>query len=288
MSTILEFKNVSVGYDKKNNIVNDFSTNIEKGSFVSILGQNGSGKSTILKSIFGLADVNQGEIIYDGIRVNKLFKSEKDSKKEIKVYKKKELAQKVAFVPQIASFPTDITVKEFVEMGRFPYGSLFTRNKTLDDEIVIQSLKDVDLLEYKDHYICELSGGQQQRALIALALSQETETIVLDEPTNHLDIKMQLEIMYKLHELNHKTNKTIIVVVHDINHGLRFSDKVIIMKDGKKLIEGKTNDIINEKNIEQAFGVKPKLMNSDGQKLIYDYWVEGLSKVSQTHKTKNK
>lgn len=270
---ILKFDNVSVGYSKKSNIVKDFTTEIKKGCFVSIIGQNGSGKSTILKSIFGLVVQNQGDIFYEG--------------KNIKEYRKKELAKHISFVPQIATFPADVTVKEFVEMGRFPYGNILTRNKSRDDEMVLDAIREVNLQGFENKFISELSGGQQQRALIALALAQDTETIILDEPTNHLDIKMQLEIMSTLHELNHKTKKTIIVVVHDINHGLRFSDKVIIMKDGMKLVEGRTNDIINESNVEVAFGVTPKIMESDGKKIIYDYWVNELPKLGENHQDNN-
>ena len=124
-------------------------------------------------------------------------------------------------------------------------------------------------MENKD--IDELSGGQKHRALTAIAIAQDTETIVLDEPTNYLDIKAQLELMPLRHDLNHKMKKTIIILFHDINHGLKVSDRVIVMRDGKVALDGKTNDIITEKSIEEIFGVIPKIIKSHNKKIIYDY-----------------
>lgn len=262
--TIIEFKNVSVGYSKKSNIVNNFSTKIKRGDFVSIIGPNGSGKSTILKSIFKLVDVNSGEITYED--------------KNVSEYKSKELARKISFVPQITNFPSDVTLYEFVMMGRFPHGNIFTSNKEKDKKIVLDAIKSVGLSGLENDYVNNLSGGQQQRSLIALVLAQDTETIILDEPTNHLDIRMQLEIMNILHELNHTTGKTIIVVVHDINHGLKFSDNVIVMKEGNKIIEGKTNDIIVESLIKDVFNVNPEIIMSGNKKIICDYWIDDLDK----------
>lgn len=262
--TIIQFNDVSVGYTKKSNIVNNFSSEIKKGDFVSIIGPNGSGKSTILKSIFKLVDINSGEIIYEG--------------KNISEYKSKDLAKKISFVPQITNFPSDVTLYEFVMMGRFPHGNIFTSDKEKDKQVVLNSIKSVGLNGLENEYINNLSGGQQQRSLIALVLAQDTDVIILDEPTNHLDIRMQLEIMNILHELNHETGKTIIVVVHDINHGLKFSDKVIVMKNGYKVTEGKTNDIITENLIKEVFNVTPEIIMSGNKKIICDYWIQDLDK----------
>ncbi len=254
---ILEFENVSIGFDKNKNIVENFSTKIYEGDFISIIGQNGSGKSTILKSIFGLSILNEGWIYY--------------KEKNIKSIKSKELAKKISYVPQITSFPSDVTLFEFVMMGRFPYGNLLTSDKQKDEQIVLESIKNVNLEGLENEYINNLSGGQQQRALIALTLAQDTDTIILDEPTNHLDIKMQLEIMTILKKLNKEHNKTIIIVIHDINHALKFSNKIIIMKNGKTIIQGKTSEIINKDIIKQSFDVSAVIDESQGKKIIVDY-----------------
>ena len=261
------FKNVCLGYTKDINVVDDASFSIKKGDFVSIIGVNGSGKSTLLFAFFSMVNQNSGEIFYDGL--------------DLKSFSKKDISKKIAFVPQLSTFPEDVTLWEFVQLGRHPYNSLFFSNKK-DDEIKIRyALDSVGLSNLENKDIDELSGGQKQRALIALAIAQDTETIVLDEPTNHLDIKAQLEIMHLLHDLNHKMNKTIIIVIHDINHGLKFSDKVIVMKDGKVALDGKTNDIITEKSIEEIFGVIPKIIKSHNKKIIYDYWIKDLKSANE-------
>ena len=268
------FKNVCLGYTRDINVVDDASFSIKKGDFVSIIGVNGSGKSTLLFAFFSMVNQNSGEIFYDGL--------------DLKSFSKKDISKKIAFVPQLSTFPEDVTLWEFVQLGRHPYNSLFFSNKK-DDEIKIRyALDSVGLSNLENKDIDELSGGQKQRALIALAIAQDTETIVLDEPTNHLDIKAQLEIMHLLHDLNHKMNKTIIIVIHDINHGLKFSDKVIVMKDGKVALDGKTNDIITEKSIEEIFGVIPKIIKSHNKKIIYDYWIKDLKSPNEYHGDKDK
>ena len=254
---VLEFDDVSIGFDKKKNIVENFSTKIYKGDFISIIGQNGSGKSTILKSIFGLSILNSGWIYF--------------KEKNIKSIKSKELAKKIAYVPQITNFPTDVTLFEFVMMGRFPYGNVLTSDKQKDEQIVLESIRSVNLEGLENEYINNLSGGQQQRALIALTLAQDTDTIILDEPTNHLDIKMQLEIMTILKKLNNNHNKTIIIVIHDINHALKFSNKIIIMKNGRIIIQGETSKVINEDIIKKSFDVNAVVDENDGKKIIVDY-----------------
>lgn len=256
---IIEFDDVSVGYNKKNCIVKNFSTQILMGDFVSIIGPNGSGKSTILKALFNLVTINSGSI--------------KLNNKNIKSYKKKELAKNISFVPQITNFPSDVTVYEFVMMGRYPYGNAINSDKINDKKIVLESIEKVGLSGFEHHYINNLSGGQQQRALIALSLAQDTEIIVLDEPTNHLDIKMQLEVMKILEQLNKQSLKTIIMVVHDINHGLKFSNKVIVMKNGFKVSEGKICETINNNLIKQVFDVNSELTTSINKTIIKDYWL---------------
>ncbi len=268
------FKNVCLGYTKDINIVKDASFSIKKGDFVSIIGVNGSGKSTLLFALFSMVNQNSGEIFYDGLN--------------LKSFSKKDISKKIAFVPQLSTFPEDVTLWEFVQLGRHPYNSLFFSNKKDDEEKIRSALDRVGLSNLENKYIDELSGGQRQKALIALAIAQDTETIVLDEPTNHLDIKAQLEIMHLLHDLNHKMNKTIIIVIHDINHGLKFSDKVIIMKDGKVALDGKTNDIITKKSIEDIFGVTPKIIKSHSKKIIYDYWIKDLKSPNEYHGHKDK
>lgn len=199
-------------------------------------------------------------------------------------FSSKEFSRHVSFIPQITNFPSDITVYEFVKMGRYPYSKMLISNKKIDDQKIIDALKSVNLYDLKDKYLENLSGGQKQRAVIALALAQDTKTILLDEPTNHLDIKHQLEIIHLLHDLNHNLKKTIILVIHDINHGMKFSDKIIIMNNGQIIDYGPTNKIVNKKIIKEVFGVDAKVELSQNKKIITDYWIENLNLLDKYHK----
>lgn len=270
---LIEIKNVSIGYDKKNNIIDNLSLDINKGEFVSIIGPNGSGKSTLLKSIARLLKPNSGTITYTDTNIYKA--------------QSKQYSRLVSFVPQISEYPTDVTIYEFVKMGRFPYSSMGILGNKDDETKIYEALKHTNLLELKDKYIDELSGGQKQRALLALSLAQDTETILLDEPTNHLDIKNQLEIIHLLHELNHTMNKTVILVIHDINHALKFSDKVVIMNKGKIIAHGTNKEVITKEIIKEVFEVNADIIESQNKKIISDYWIDTLSQLSTYHNGEN-
>lgn len=270
--SFIKVKNVTLQYNKKSKIIENLNMGINKGEFVSIIGPNGCGKSTLLKSIARLLKPTSGNIEYNG--------------KNIYEFKPKEYSKLVSFVPQLTTYPSDVTVYEFVKMGRFPYSNFIIGNEKEDKQKIDEALKHTSLTELKDKYIDELSGGQKQRALLALALAQDTETILLDEPTNHLDIKNQLEMIHLLHELNHTLKKTIILVIHDINHAMKFSDKIAIMNNGKIIGYGATNDIVNEEIIKEVFGVNASIIKSQDKKIISDYWVDTLEKLEKYHKEK--
>lgn len=225
------------------------------------------------------------------INLAKLFKFKKDDllfSFDKPYLSSKDFAKKVAFVPQMTSFPSDVTLYEFVAIGRYPHNNIYKKKYVNDDKFIMNAIKNVNLEEFKDKFVEDLSGGQKQRAVIALALCQDTETILLDEPTNHLDIRHQLEIIHLLHDLNHKLKKTIILVIHDINHGMKFSDKIVIMKNGQILSQGETNKVVNKKIIKEVFGVDANVELSDEKKIITDYWIDNLDKISDYHKEHEK
>lgn len=269
---IFKLDNVSLGYNKNTKIIKNINLEIKKGDFVSIIGPNASGKSTIIKGLTKLIKPSEGLIKYNG--------------KNIFDYKSKDYSRKVAYVPQITEFPDDITIYDFVSMGRYPHNSFFYSNEKKNKDIINLALEQVNLKEMAHNYLNELSGGQKQRALIALALAQDTETIVLDEPTNHLDIKYQLEIIHLLHDLNHVHNITIILVIHDINHGIKFANKVIIVNEGEVHSAGYPNKVISINSIKKVFGVNAKIGLSNGKKIIFDYWIDNLKKLESYEEKK--
>lgn len=350
---IFKIDNLTLEYEKNKPIIENISLTINENEFVSIIGPNGCGKSTLIKSLAKIMPYKKSlknkyinfvlktnlKKFYSNNKIKEfeLFNFYSENNKELKIpfllnlknniynnnffkkfisetkknnhakkineisnslkmygkiyfknkdlysYKNKEYAKSVSYVPQIVDFPTDVTVYEFVKMGRFPHTNFFKNNSKENEEIVNKSISLVGLDEYKFNFLNDLSGGQKQRALLALSLAQDTEVIILDEPTNHLDIRYQLEIIHLLHDLNHNHNKTIILVIHDINHAMKFSDRMIVMKDGQIKYFDKTEKIVNQKIIKEIFGVNAEIIESQGKKIISDYWIDDLKKLKEYH-----
>lgn len=193
--------------------------------------------------------------------------------KEHEHFHSKKLSLELAYVPQLMTFPEQTTVYEFVKIGRFPHSNLIGVNLNLEkeEEIIKNAMEKVGILELSNKLISELSGGQKQKTLIAMALAQQTSTIVLDEPTNHLDIKSQIEIMEILHDLHHSHNKTIIMIIHDINFGIKYANKVILMKNGKIIANGNPKEIINKENILKTFDVNSHIINNGKEIKVIDF-----------------
>lgn len=282
---IIKNLNIFIG---KNHILKNISFNINDTDFFVIVGPNGSGKSTLVKSMLRINNSYFGSILFDNknIKYNNimllklkkmfflLFNNEKlkyinndlryiKTVKHIKSYKTKELATKLSYVPQIGSFPENTSIYDFVKIGAFPSTNNLGIYKKDIDKDVKNVLKQVNILDIANKDICNVSGGQQQRALIAMALLQNTNTIVLDEPTNHLDIKSQLEITQLLHRLHHDMKKTIILVTHDLSLGIKYANKICILKKGEIVACGETKDIINEKLLENVFGIKTRINKNE-------------------------
>ena len=204
---------------------------IEKGKITTILGPNGSGKSTLLSIFAGLNKPTSGEVIING--------------KSIRSLKQKELAREIATVHQQNTVPSDITVKELVAYGRIPHKKYFQGNTESDDKIIEWAIKRTGLEKLKDKAVMGMSGGERQRAFIAMALAQKSEILFLDEPTTYLDIYHQVEILELVKELNKESKLTVVMVLHDINQAIKYSDNVIVMKSGEVVSSGIANEVIN-------------------------------------------
>lgn len=237
----LQVQNLKFGY-KRDLVLKDISFNIEKGQFISIIGPNGSGKSTILKLLNNLYSPKKGNIFIEG--------------KNIYGYKKRDLAQKIALVPQDTFLDYEFTVEDVVLMGRHPYKKRFQKEDENDFKIVEEALKMTNTLHLKDKLITEISGGERQRVVIARALAQNPSIILLDEPTSHLDINHQIEILNLLKRLNQEKSTTIVIVIHDINIASRYSDEIIMINEGKIVGIGRPEEVITKKNIEETYNLK--------------------------------
>lgn len=251
---MIEIRNLVKSYGGKK-VVDGVSTRIEKGKITSFIGPNGAGKSTILSIISRLIPRNKGEVIIDG--------------KPLEKWNSSELAKKVSILRQMNNVNLKLTIRELVSFGRFPYSQ---GNLTEDDQNHIdEAIEYMKLTDIEDKYIDELSGGQRQRAFIAMVIAQDTEYILLDEPLNNLDMKHSVEIMKILKKLVKDLGKTIAIVIHDINFASCYSDKIVALKDGKLVEDGKVEDIINKKSLDEIFEMDFNVTNVNNQKLCVYY-----------------
>ncbi|MDR7870599.1 MAG: ABC transporter ATP-binding protein [Tissierellaceae bacterium] len=240
----LEVKKLEFGY-RDNLVIRDISFSIKAGSFVSIIGPNGSGKSTLLKTLNQIYKPSKGQIL--------LYE------KDISSYKKREVAKKIALVPQDTNIDYEFTAEDIVMMGRHPHKNRFEGEDELDYKIINESLKLTNTLDLKDRAINQISGGERQRVFIAKALAQKPSIILLDEPTSNLDINHQMDILNLLKRLNIETGLTVVLVIHDINMACRYSDEIILLHKGKILGNGTPEEVITIENMEDAYDMKVAL-----------------------------
>lgn len=242
-------ENVQIGYEEKL-IIKNMDIQFKNNEITTIIGPNGCGKSTLLKAITRIIPHSSGSIVLDGQSIYK-----ENTKK---------IAQKMAILPQTHDNVSGLTVLELVSYGRFPYQKGFGKLNNKDYDVINWALSVTNTTEFKNRNVDSLSGGQRQRVWIAMALAQETEIIFLDEPTTYLDLAHQLEVLELLKSLNELQNRTIIMVLHDLNHAARFSHNLIALKDGVLIKAGSSEEVMNKEilrkvfNIDAEIGVDPR------------------------------
>lgn len=238
---MINISHLRVQYDKKV-AVDDISLRIKEDKITTIIGPNGCGKSTLLKAVSKNLAYQKGVISIDG--------------RDLRHYKTKRLAKQLAILPQSPRVPDDFTVSELVSFGRYPFIPFGRRFTKKDYEVVNWALDKTDMRRYRCRKVASLSGGERQRAWIAMALAQEPKILLLDEPTTYLDIAHQFEVLELIREIGQKTGMTIVMVLHDINQAARYSDEVIVMKDGHLKAQGTPYKVINEKTMKEVFSLK--------------------------------
>ena len=243
--SVITTKNLNISYGNVD-IVKDLNLSIPEGKITTIIGANGCGKSTILKTLARILKPKSGEIYIAGTEINK--------------QSSKELAKKMAVLPQSPKAPDGLTVQELIAYGRFPHQKGFGSLSKEDHDIVNWALEVTGISEFKDRTIDALSGGQRQRAWIAMALAQETDILLLDEPTTYLDLAHQLDILKLLEELNKKQGRTIVMVIHELNNAARFADHMIGVKKGKKVCEGTPKEVMTNQNLKEIFNIDAEII----------------------------
>lgn len=219
---------------------------IPSGKVTTLIGTNGSGKSTILKTLSRLLTPDEGTVCLDGECIHHA--------------PTKTVARKLAVLPQGAQAPSGITVRDLVEYGRYPYRARLSGLTCKDKDIILWALKSTNMLELADREMDHLSGGQKQRAWIAMALAQKTGILFLDEPTAYLDISHQLEILQLLRQLNKKQGVTVVMVLHDLNHAIMFSNHLVAIKNGEKYLEGPPEQVVTPYMLREVFHVESEVI----------------------------
>ncbi len=232
----LETKDVVVSLSRKD-IVKQVSVQVRENEFVGLLGPNGSGKTTLLKSIYRVLRPSAGYISIDGTDMRQLHV--------------KDTAKRMGVVSQFNNLAFDFTVEEMVLMGRAPHKKAFSQDTEEDYRIAREALEKVDMLDFRDRSFMTLSGGEKQRILLARTLAQQVEMLVLDEPTNHLDIKYQIQIMDVVKSLG----IGVLAALHDLNLTLMYCTYVYVLKDGRIVAHGPTEDVITEDLIRRVYEV---------------------------------
>jgi iron complex transport system ATP-binding protein len=222
-------------------IVHDLSLAIRESQVTVIIGPNACGKSTLLRALARLLKPRAGTVLLDG--------------REIYEQPTKEVATKLAILPQTATAPEGLTVEDLIARGRFPHQGLFSQWSTQDQELVEEAMELTGTVEFRSRPIDQLSGGQRQRVWIALALAQDTPVMLLDEPTTYLDLAHRIEVLELLAMLNAVKRRTIVMVLHELNEACRYAQHLVAMKAGRIVAQGTPGEVINAELLETVFGL---------------------------------
>ncbi|APQ96535.1 ABC transporter ATP-binding protein [Clostridium botulinum] len=237
--------NLVIAYEDKL-IVDGLNMNIPKGKITTIIGPNGCGKSTVLKTIGRILKPKEGLVYLNGDDIRNLST--------------KEVAQKMAILPQSPQAQGGLTVGELVSYGRFPHKKGFGKLSPEDKKVIEWALDITKLTELEVTMVDNLSGGQRQRVWIAMALAQQTDLILLDEPTTYLDMAYQLEVLELLYNLNRKQSCTIVMVLHDLNLAARFADYMIAIRDGSIIKCGTPKEIMTKEVLKDTFNIDAEIV----------------------------
>ena len=247
---MMEIKHLSYHYKGYPQVLNDVSFDIEPGKFLAILGNNGVGKSTLLKCFNHILKPDAGEVLLDSQNLLKMSG--------------REVAKQVAFVSQ--SVPsTQMTVHDVVMLGRRPYMKWgFTPE---DHAIVHEAMDRLGLNAMRGRFLGQLSGGEKQKVMLARALAQQPKALLLDEPTSALDIQNQYQVLKIVRDICHKDNMVAVVVIHDLNLALRFCDRFLLLKDGKVYRHG-DRSILDSTALKEVYGVDAKVVEIEGRHMV--------------------
>jgi iron complex transport system ATP-binding protein len=242
----LSAENVTLAYDQRV-IAEQLSVEIPDQSFTVIVGPNACGKSTLLRALSRMLKPSEGRVLLDGNVIQSM--------------PAKKVARTLGLLPQSSVAPDGITVADLVGRGRYPHQGILRQWSTEDERVVQESMRQTGVAELGDRYVDELSGGQRQRVWIAMALAQQTPLLLLDEPTTYLDIQHQIDVLDLCAELHEEQGRTLVAVLHDLNHAARYATHLIALREGRVIAEGAPKDIVTAGLVEEVFGLRCQVID---------------------------
>lgn len=245
---LLTASNLEGGYDRKP-IIKGLDLDLQAGEWMSCIGPNGSGKSTLLRLISRILPPQQGQVLLEGQAIHE--------------QPPREVARKLAILPQQQQLPRGLTVRQLVSLGRSPYQPWWRWEQRPEDrDKVAEALLRVQMESLADQQVEQLSGGERQRAFLALALAQDPKVLLLDEPTTYLDLRYQLELLELLKHLNQKQALTIVTVLHDLNLAARYSHRIMLLRQGQIWAVGSPAEVLAPEHLRQVFGIDVVLITT--------------------------
>ncbi len=242
----LSAENVTLAYDQRV-IAERLSVEIPDHSFTVIVGPNACGKSTLLRALSRMLKPSEGRVLLDG--------------QVIQSMPAKKVARTLGLLPQSSIAPDGITVGDLVGRGRYPHQGILRQWSTEDERVVQESMRQTGVAELAERYVDELSGGQRQRVWIAMALAQQTPLLLLDEPTTYLDIQHQIDVLDLCAELHEEQGRTLVAVLHDLNHAARYATHLIALREGRVVAEGAPKDVVTAGLVEEVFGLRCQVID---------------------------
>ncbi|MFF0201791.1 ABC transporter ATP-binding protein [Streptomyces sp. NPDC005017] len=242
----LSAENVTLAYDQRV-IAEQLSVEIPDNSFTVIVGPNACGKSTLLRALSRMLRPSQGRVLLDG--------------QVIQSMPAKKVARTLGLLPQSSVAPEGITVADLVGRGRYPHQGILRQWSAEDERVVRESMAQTGVAELADRYVDELSGGQRQRVWIAMALAQQTPLLLLDEPTTYLDIQHQIDVLDLCAELHETQGRTLVAVLHDLNHAARYATHLIALKGGRVIAQGAPDEVVTAGLVEEVFNLRCQVID---------------------------
>ncbi|HVV12835.1 ABC transporter ATP-binding protein [Amycolatopsis sp.] len=244
-SSRLHGEGLTLAYDGRT-VAEDLGVTIPDQSFTVIVGPNACGKTTLLRALARLLKPRKGMVYLDGEIITSI--------------PAKQVARRLGLLPQSSIAPDGITVSDLVSRGRYPHQRLLRQWSKEDAAVVERSMAATGVSELADRLVDELSGGQRQRVWLAMALAQETELLLLDEPTTFLDISHQMDILDLCAELHAEQGRTLVAVLHDLNHAARYGTHLIAMRDGEVIATGTPEEVVTAERVEEIFDLPCRVM----------------------------